>query len=78
MAADDGDRVAEAERLLARLTEWDPVRPADVKSTGESRARIARLEEALAVLGARYARRAGSFRLVEWAAPGEGRRLPDE
>lgn len=80
MTADDDGRTAEAEGLLARLNEWDPSPPAGetaTKSTGESRARIALLERALAALGAQYARRNRVFVLVGWTARGSGGRRPD-
>lgn len=80
---DRDDREARIERVLSQLNEWDrmagPGHPADpqVKSTGESNARIQALKQELVALGARFRWDGEAYALEGMAEPGQGVEGPD-
>ncbi len=77
------DRDVRIRRLLDELNEWErlaglghPPRP-ELKSTGESNARIESLKEELVALGARYRWVGEAYALEATAEPGQGAELPE-
>ncbi len=80
---DMDDREARIERALAQLNEWDRMaghgHPADpqVKSTGESNARIQALKDELIALGARFRWDGEAYVLEAVAEPGQGAEGPE-
>lgn len=77
------DREARIKRALAQLNEWDRMagqgHPADpqVKSTGESNARIQALKEELMALGALYLWDGEAYVLEAVAEPDQGAEGPE-